>query len=155
MNWDAAGAIGEIAGAIAVFCSLIYLALQIRNQNEESRSLAAHQIFEGFRDSIAAVGDESIAAIFIKGNEDVGALSEVEKLRLVTLTQRLLRLWEEAYLLRCRGRLDDEIWDSMSKQYRAFLGAPSLQYVWSVRKQFYDEAFRAHVDGITPAEYSL
>ena len=30
MNWDALGAIGELAGATAVFASLVYLALQIR-----------------------------------------------------------------------------------------------------------------------------
>ena len=31
MNWDAIGAVGEIFGAIAVFVSLIYLAVQTRN----------------------------------------------------------------------------------------------------------------------------
>ena len=30
MNWDAIGAIGEIAGAIAVILTLVYLASQVR-----------------------------------------------------------------------------------------------------------------------------
>ena len=30
MNWEAAGAIGEIVGAIAVVATLVYLALQLR-----------------------------------------------------------------------------------------------------------------------------
>ena len=33
MNWDAIGAIGELIGAIAVFATLIYLAVQIRQSN--------------------------------------------------------------------------------------------------------------------------
>ena len=33
MNWEAIGAIGEIAGAIAVVASLLYLATQIRMSN--------------------------------------------------------------------------------------------------------------------------
>jgi hypothetical protein len=38
MNWDAIGAIGEILGAIAVFASLIYLAIQIRNSTKQFRA---------------------------------------------------------------------------------------------------------------------
>ena len=38
MNWEAIGAIGEIAGAIAVFASLIYLAKQIRRSDATTRS---------------------------------------------------------------------------------------------------------------------
>lgn len=38
MNWGAVGASGEIAGAVAVFCSLAYLAVQIRSESQESRA---------------------------------------------------------------------------------------------------------------------
>ena len=37
MNWDAIAAIGEITEAVGVILSLVYLALQIRSQNTESR----------------------------------------------------------------------------------------------------------------------
>jgi len=35
MNWDALGAIVEVVGAVAVFGTLIYLALQILIQNQQ------------------------------------------------------------------------------------------------------------------------
>ena len=35
MNWDAIGAVGEILGALAVFVSLIYLALQVHQNNKQ------------------------------------------------------------------------------------------------------------------------
>jgi hypothetical protein len=38
MNWDAIGAIGEIAGAIAVVLSLMYLATQIRQNTKVAQS---------------------------------------------------------------------------------------------------------------------
>lgn len=38
MNWDAAGAIGEIVGAIAVLATLAYLAIQIRQSTEAQRA---------------------------------------------------------------------------------------------------------------------
>ena len=37
MNWEAIGAMGEILGAVAVFCSLLYLAIQIRSSNTIAR----------------------------------------------------------------------------------------------------------------------
>ena len=37
MNWDAAGAIGEIVGAFAVLATLIYLAKQIRHSTDVSK----------------------------------------------------------------------------------------------------------------------
>ena len=52
MNWDAIGALGEILGASAVFASLIYLAIQIRAQNRESRLGAMHEMSVGTRDHL-------------------------------------------------------------------------------------------------------
>ena len=43
LNWDAIGAIGEILGALAVFGSLAYLAIQIRNGNTASRATATRE----------------------------------------------------------------------------------------------------------------
>ncbi len=42
MNWDAIGAIGEIVGALAVLATLIYLAVQIR-QNSDMQRAQTHQ----------------------------------------------------------------------------------------------------------------
>lgn len=33
MNWDAVGAIAELLGALGVFCSLMYLAIQVRSNS--------------------------------------------------------------------------------------------------------------------------
>tara|TARA_B110000858_G_scaffold89247_1_gene103084 strand:- start:5179 stop:5370 length:192 start_codon:yes stop_codon:yes gene_type:complete len=45
MNWDAISAIGEIIGATAVVVSLVYLAVQIRqNTRQISSSIKAAQL---------------------------------------------------------------------------------------------------------------
>ncbi len=50
MNWDVIGAVGEIIGALAVVATLIYLAIQIRENTRASKS-------EAFRDSVAVWND--------------------------------------------------------------------------------------------------
>lgn len=44
MNWDALGAIAELAAAATVIATLIYLSQQIRQAAKESRLSAIHDI---------------------------------------------------------------------------------------------------------------
>ena len=64
MNWEAIGAIGEIIGAAAVVVSLIYLATQIRTQNNEARLAATHEILVGFRESLRVFTSGNTADLF-------------------------------------------------------------------------------------------
>ncbi len=64
MNWDAIGAIGEILGAAAVFASLIYLAVQTKQNTRALKSAAFHQIRSSFSEvSLAVVQDPSLVSL--------------------------------------------------------------------------------------------
>ncbi len=78
MNWDAAGAVGEIVGAGAVVATLVFLAIQIREgqraqreSNTLARSAAADKAFDqfsGFRRLVA--GDPEVTRIWLAGCAD-------------------------------------------------------------------------------------
>ena len=82
MNWDAAGAIGEIIGAVAVVATLAFLALQIRqghrmqrDSNALARSAAVNNVYDqfaGFRRVVAA--DPDVTRGWVEG----GAGEKVE-----------------------------------------------------------------------------
>ncbi len=65
MNWDAIGAIGDAVGGLAVVASLVYLALQIR-QNTRSVEAATYQsVAEGMADAayhLTDTPDETVRA---------------------------------------------------------------------------------------------
>lgn len=46
INWDAIGAIGDFAGSIGVFISLIYIALQMRHSAAETRDASIHSVMQ-------------------------------------------------------------------------------------------------------------
>jgi len=48
MNWEAIGAIGEIAGAIAVVVTLVYFAMQLRQYATGLRSATFHTTMQEF-----------------------------------------------------------------------------------------------------------
>ena len=150
MNWDAVGAIGEIVGAVAVVASLAYLAVQIRTQNAESRAVAMHNISIGFRDSINTFTDPQMATLMSRANSDGDDLSEPELIQLYAGVTKLFRVWEEAYLLHQRGHLDEDIWESMMRQYAILMGAKSFRRIWENRKDVFNPEFQKFADAVLP-----
>jgi hypothetical protein len=154
MNWEAIGAIGEIAGALAVVGSLIFLASQIRMQNSESRAAATHEISTAFRESLALACDPAVAEILTRGNLDFDALLNSEKLVVIGFCQRLLRVWEEAFHQHNDGRLSEKIWRPMVKQYSALMSSLGVESVWILRKEYFDPSFCDFVDSLETTPYS-
>ena len=67
MNWEAVGSIGEIVGATAVVLTLIYLAVQMR-QNTASVKASALQVWAGLVSAPStAVQTDSMAAAVATG----------------------------------------------------------------------------------------
>lgn len=52
MNWDAISAVGEIVGAAAVVLTLIYLAVQIRQNNKHLAQEAQRARAQSFRENM-------------------------------------------------------------------------------------------------------
>ncbi len=146
MNWDAVGAIGETVGAIGVVVTLVYLAVQIRQQNRESRIAAVHELNEAFRGSITSFQDPGLADIFSRAKTDFASLTEPERLRFIAMVQAVFRVWEDAFYQYTAGRLDPRIWNSMLTQFSAYLSLPGVRRVWEIRKRAYNERFREFVD---------
>ena len=80
MNWDAIAAIAELAGAIGVIASLIYLARQIRQSNATDKLTATLGVQTSYND---------VARFFLEGEdnafaglEDFSKLDEGEQFRL-------------------------------------------------------------------------
>jgi hypothetical protein len=73
MNWEALGAIGETLGALAVFVTLGYLAVQVRHARSDSRRALSQNRGEGIRDLFAQGTDERINRLSVKANTALGA----------------------------------------------------------------------------------
>jgi type II secretory pathway component PulJ len=73
MNWDALGAIAELLGAIAVFATLAYLAVQIRQSNIVTREQAQYHMLQNqlsYFDRLAESADFVRTVYGIEQSED-------------------------------------------------------------------------------------
>ena len=152
MNWDAIGAIGEIIGAAAVVASLVYLAVQIQSQNRESRMSSMHDIFVGYRDNLALMGEADMADLYAKAYDDYESLTRSETIRLIAFASRLFRVWEEAYLLYQAGLLEKRTWEPMLRQFSGYHSLRPFYEVWVIRKQYFGDEFREFEQLIQQAE---
>ena len=80
MNWEALGAIGEVVGALAVIATLIYLALQMRQNNR----LLENSLATSTRESTNQVtgllaSDREALRVFWAGIDGRGELSDIDR----------------------------------------------------------------------------
>ena len=111
MNWNAIGAIGEILGAIAVFVSLVYLAIQTKSNTKALRSSAFHQVRESFSEvSLSMVEDTSLAILVNRAISNDPGLNAEEIIRYNYFLTTFVRRGESAYFQSSEGTLQMETW---------------------------------------------
>ena len=106
MNWDAVGAIAESIGALAVVLSLIYVAIQIRQNTQQfSRSVEANQLaaFErnvetGNRIRELLILHPSLAELLLRGFRSYLDLERPDKFRFGMLLRNILSGIQGGYI---------------------------------------------------------
>lgn len=99
MNWEALGAVGEIVGALAVVVTLIYLAVQTRQNTEAVRHAFARGVMEdanAWRFKI--VEDPAVSELFRNGLRDPASLDANDRYRFRMFLDALVFHWQHAVI---------------------------------------------------------
>jgi hypothetical protein len=141
MNWEAIGAIGEIIGAVAVLITLIYLAMQIK-QNTTSVKASAHQAW--IAATIAeqsAYHQESMAKTIAIGLFEPKGLDNDNWIQFAAYCHQFLHKAESAYYLAEDKIIEKSIADKELDRAANFLNTTGPQQWWSAggSTQFTDE----------------
>ena len=149
MNWDALGAIAELLGAVAVFITLAYLTLQIRQNTKAVRANAMHasvtHVAELRRD---VYSDAEMADIYIRGNTDPESLNPVEQTRYRTLVHNMMMSQVNTYAQVRYADLPENSWTSQRPIIRRVLGNAGGRWFWKNFNHEFDEDFRDEIDEI-------
>jgi hypothetical protein len=152
MNWEALGAIGEIIAALGVIASLVYLAVQIR-QNTVSVRSNTYQASAAFSAEVARMiaEDPDLARIYRVGRQQFESLTGDEKIRFITLFALQFRSYEQMFLEHRRGLIEPEIWECRRDSMLRFAVEPGFQEVWNDRKHSFTRSFREFLEQARPA----
>jgi hypothetical protein len=147
MNLSDLANVGQVIGAVAVVISLIYVALQIRQNTNAVRvatSQSVHEHFANWYNSLAC--DASLSKIVIDGLRDYGSLSETDKVRFVAIFMAFLSYSQNAFIKWKQGLLAPALWMAWEQIIMNFTGAPGGKAFWKERAYLFGEEFRRYVE---------
>lgn len=147
MNWDAIGAMSEFTGAVAVVITLIYLAIQIRQNTRAIRLDTGHAITEEFRSMFALMAEnKELAELVHRAASDPACISGADKVRYYGLNGNFLRALENAYIQWSEGALDLRHWAGMKRMLTDYGKLPGFREFWPHRKHWFSEDFQQFME---------
>ena len=149
MNWEMLTAIGQLAAVCVGIPSLIYFAIQIREQTRERRQSAVNALTVQWGDLTKALHENGeFTAIYLRGVHSFHDLDAVSKLRFSAFQNRFFKNFEGMYYSRREGILSAELWSEIERTMSDFLAYDGVRQWWETRKHWHSEAFARIVDAI-------
>ena len=149
MNWAMLTAIGQLATVFIGVPSIIYFAIQLREQNRERRQSAVNALTEQWGELTKALHENpEFTTLFLRGVQSFDDLDAVSKLRFSAFQNRFFKNFEGMYYSRREGILNTELWDEIDRTMSDFLAYKGVQEWWQTRRHWHTEAFAGVVDDI-------
>ncbi len=108
MNWEAIGAIGEVVGAIAVIATLLYLAIQIRQNTKAVKGATLNAITERKQFELRWSSDISVA--WRKSLNEPEKLSKDEHWQMAEWMSACFVARENEFFQFKHGLIDEDTW---------------------------------------------
>ncbi|MEH6605634.1 MAG: hypothetical protein V7711_08635 [Pseudomonadales bacterium] len=140
------GNIGEFVGAIAVLATLIYLAIQVRQNTNTIAGATEMDIareMAAFHARITA--DPELIELYEKAASNQ-PMSELEILRYRWLFAEVFWLWEGVYRQHLRGLISDENWENIVATILGILRGDVMKAWWESRASALSNEFYSYID---------
>lgn len=149
MDLQSLANIGEIIGAVVVVLSLVYLAIQVRQNTQAQRMenyaralerLAAMQSMQS--------QDSEVSLILSKGAVDTSKLTAQEKIRFAWFWYEAFGAFEFMFLASMTGSISEEIWSRWSTVIAWWLTFPGVQEWWIAKPVPFTDSFTLFVESL-------
>lgn len=141
--------LGEIIGAIAVVVSLIYLAVQVRQNTQAQHT----ENFSRALDRVAAMQatlsqDPETSVIFSRGVLEPSELTPKERTQFTWAMYELFGAFEFMFLASKANAIPEEVWQRWSSAVAWWLTFPGVQTWWKVTPIPFTDSFTSYVESL-------
>jgi hypothetical protein len=148
---DQISTIAEIVGVIVVVASLVYLALQVRQNTSAIRSSARETFLAALQNCNSFALEHS--DIWHRAAFEGEMLEGEELTRYITIVHSALNAYEALYSEYLVGNVEREFWEGKVRQMGWVFMHPSSRYAWENYTHLFDERFVRYVnDSIAPSD---
>ncbi len=141
------GNLGEFFGAIAVFATLAYLAVQIRQNTKAQQATAYDSNIRNLMHVRHAIFESSeMSAIYARGSDDPGGLNEEERLRYRLMVNNILMsFW---HIRTGPADLPEDLWKSQVPAIIRVVCCPGGKYFWENYQTEFVPSFQNEIEKI-------
>lgn len=149
MDLESLANLGEVVGAAAVVVSLIYLAIQVRQNTRAQQT----ENFSRALDRVAAMQaslsqDSETAVIFSKGVLDPSQLTPKERMQFTWAMYELFGAFEFMFFASNANAIPDEVWRRWASAVAWWMSFPGVRSWWNVRPIPLTSSFTSYVESI-------
>jgi hypothetical protein len=138
------GNIGELVGAIAVVASLVYLAVQIRQNTRTVKTSTYQGLFDHIADfQNLLLANEKLGAIWSVGLSQPDSLSRGDQERFGLLMLRFFRQLETLHYEWREGLLDETLFRGWIHDSLRFAKQPGGESWWHANRSIFGTEFQA------------
>lgn len=125
MNWEAISAVGQLVGALAVLITLIYLAIQLRQNTIAVATSTYESAMTGFNDiNVVVASHPALASLLDRGCQSTDHLTAEETVQFNFLLRCYANQWWKLFKLYERGSLPEREWSIFAREAAQFFDQP-------------------------------
>lgn len=143
MNWEAVGAVGEVLGAGAVIITLVYLAVQVRQNTRAMKTSALASLFHDVH-QLTENNERHIAGLMKSQRGEV--LTPEERIHMVERFFTIARAFEGLWLQQQLGAVSRAQFDQQLDLLRWAMTAPETRRLWAQLAPTFAPGFRTVVE---------
>ncbi len=142
------GALGEFVGAITVVLTLLYLAIQVRQNTRAMKAQIHQQLSSGYIGIVGVVAENSKAfsAGLVATDDEFFALSEEELTIFMGTMFGFFKHYEHMYVQYEQSLLDEQTWLAWSEHIRMYYHQPGVLRWWQMRRTTFIPSFREFLE---------
>ena len=132
LNWEIVAAVAEMLGAVGVLLTLVYLALQIRDNTRGLQAASLESVLEGPRDRyfLPMAKEPELADIYARGLNSLDLLDEKETRRFFYLMYEQLFQMQQVMHLRERELIPQVDYDAWLDYTASLICTPGGAAMW-------------------------
>ena len=141
------GNVGEFIAAVATVATLVYLAIQIRQNTTVVRTSNYSALTSETREfSRQIAGDPELTDIWQRGLQDYRGLADLERVRFHMVISQLFVTFQLQMQLHSRGVIDNEFYEQQLGGFAELFTAPGVHDWWATERRWYSPGFREFID---------
>jgi hypothetical protein len=145
-NLDRVHKIGEFIAAIAVVISLIFVGIEVKQNNSIQIQQATQNLSRDWSDVVAAYQDPNLACLFIRLGNDRANLTAQEATQIEAVIWRIYKVYEQLHYQNVQGMVDASVWNGFKRLIMIEASYETFRVWWGGYQATFSPRFREFLD---------